>query len=83
MRSITKPRWQGKQIPQDIWKLYSAYDGSHGLTISSSGTRYQVRILDNPHFCPPETIGKRICWIALQVNEIQARLYRMVYGSLP
>lgn len=72
-----------KRLPQGIWKRYSHYDGSHGLTISSSGARYQVRILDNPHFCPPEVIGKRICWIALQVNELRARLYRMAYGSLP
>ena len=67
-----------------IWTRYDTWqDEVHGITISGAGKRYQVRILDNPHFCPPETIGKKICWVALQINELQARLYRMTYGSLP
>jgi hypothetical protein len=76
------------KILRNVWTHYDAWqDGVHGLTITGDtplgGKRYQVRILDNPWFCPPEVIGKRICWVALQINELQARLYRMTYGSLP
>ena len=79
-RGYMKSSYHAKQAPKDVWEQYSSYDGSHGLTIIGNQKRYQVRILDNPHFCPPETIGKKICWISLQKNELQARLYRMTYG---
>ena len=72
-----------KKYTQSTWERYDIWNGAHGLTISGASKRYQVRILDNAWFCPPETIGKRICWVSLQINELQARLYRMTYGSLP
>jgi hypothetical protein len=73
-----------KNVPQNVWTRYDApYNGTHGMTISGAGARYQVRIHDNPWFVPPEVIGKRICWIASQINPNGALLYRMSYGSLP
>ena len=50
-----------KNVQQGVWTLYNGWKpDSYGLTISGNGARYQVRLLRNHHFCPPETIGKRI-----------------------
>ena len=84
MKSTLGSAIRYKGTLQGVWTTYdSTFADSHGITIGGGGKRYPVRILDNPHFCPPEVIGKRICWIALQINELGARLYRMTYGSLP
>jgi hypothetical protein len=78
------PFQQGPKIPRNTWIHYNTLQrGVHGFSISGEGHRYQCRIVDNPNFCPPEVIGKRICWIASQINPNGALLYRMSYGSLP